>query len=51
MKTFEELGEIVNSHGMENTMQSYLDTSLIHRILANKKSDLMKNRQLKEECK
>ena len=50
-KTFRELGEIVNSHGMENTMQSYLDTSLIHRILANKKSDLMEKRQLKEECK
>lgn len=50
-KTFKELGEIVNSHGMENTIQSYLDTSLMHRILANKKSDLMKEGKLKEECK
>lgn len=50
-KTFREIGEIVNAHGMENTLQSYLDTSLIHRILANKKSDLMKEGKLKEECK
>lgn len=49
-KTFKELGEIVNAHGMENTFQSYVDSALLHRILANKKSDLMKSGHLKEEC-
>lgn len=49
-KSFRELGEIVNAHNMENSMQNYVDASLMHRILANKKSDLMKDGKLKEYC-
>lgn len=49
-KTFKELGEIVNSHNMENTLQTYIDGAIMHRILANKKSDLMANGTLTEYC-
>lgn len=49
-KTFRELGEIVNAHNMENTFQSYMDEAIMHRVLANKKEDLMKNGTLREEC-
>lgn len=49
-KTFRELGEIVNSHNMENSLQEYMDLALMHRILANKKEDLMKNGTLREDC-
>lgn len=49
-KTFRELGEIVNAHNMENSLQNYMDQALMHRILANKKEDLMKNGTLIEEC-
>lgn len=49
-KTFRELGEIVNAHNMENNLQSYIDGAVMHRILANKKSDLMSNGTLIEEC-
>lgn len=49
-KTFRELGEIVNAHNMENVFQDYIDGALMHRILANKKEDLMKNGTLREEC-
>lgn len=48
--TFRELGAVVNAHNMENTIQSYVDGAVMHRILANKKSDLMKSGNLIEEC-
>lgn len=47
MKT---LAKLVNSSMMQNTFQTSLSDSMLSRIMSNKKSELMKNGLLKEEC-
>lgn len=49
-KSLPEIAEIVNSNIFENISRATLTQSNIHRILNNKKSDLLKNNELIEEC-
>lgn len=47
--TLVELGRAVNAHSME-TVQDFIDSSIVHRLLANKRSELMEQGKLKETC-
>jgi ATP-dependent phosphoenolpyruvate carboxykinase len=46
-----EIAQLVNSNVFDNTSKTILSNSAMHRILNNKKSDLIKSNQLKEFCK
>lgn len=48
--SFPEIAELVNSNVFENLSRGTLNNSHIHRILNNRKSDLMNKNELKEEC-
>lgn len=45
-----EIAELVNSDIFDNGSRGSLNDSQIHRILNNRKSDLINNNELKEEC-
>lgn len=45
-----KIAELVNSDVFTNSSRTTLDDSSIHRILNNRKSDLMNNNELIEEC-
>jgi hypothetical protein len=44
------IAEIVNSGAFNNVSRSILQDSHMHRMLNNRKSDLMNNNELKEHC-
>lgn len=46
-----EIAQLVNSNVFDNISKTILSNSAMHRILNNKKSDLIKSNQLKEFCK
>ena len=45
-----ELATIVNSSTMVNTRHGFLEDSMIHRVMANVKQELLENGDLKEVC-
>lgn len=45
-----EIAELVNSGVFDNQSRGSLNDGQIHRILNNRKSDLINNNELKEEC-
>lgn len=47
MKT---IAKLVNSASMNSNYQGYLDNATLHRMLSNKKSELLEKGLLKEEC-
>ena len=46
-----KMAEMVNSDVFDNISRGTLDEGHIHRILNNRKSDLMNNNELTEDCK
>ena len=44
------VAEIVNSASMTNNFRGSMNEATLHRLLANKKSELIKEGELKEEC-
>ena len=44
------IGKLVNSSSMVNESLGFMDSAMLHRILGNVKSELMKSGELKEEC-
>jgi hypothetical protein len=48
--SFPDIAESLNSPMFENVSRGTLSDSHIHRVLNNRKSDLMNNNELKEEC-
>lgn len=51
-KSFKELAQVVNSTALNNQFKGFINVegSSLHRRLNNIKSDLFKNKQLKEHC-
>jgi len=45
-----DLADTVNSAMLESNFYGSLDDASLHRLLANTKSDLMKNGDLREDC-
>jgi hypothetical protein len=45
-----KMAELVNSDVFDNISRGTLDSGHIHRILNNRKSDLMNNNELIENC-
>ena len=45
-----DIAELVNSGIFDNVSKGSLDQSHIHRILNNRKSDLMNKNELTEQC-
>lgn len=45
-----DMAKIVNSYSFHNVSRSVLDDAQMHRMLNNKKAELIKNNELKEEC-
>lgn len=48
--SLKSVAEIVNSAAMTNNFRGSMDAATLHRLLANKKSELIKEGELKEEC-
>jgi hypothetical protein len=48
--SFTKIAELVNSDMFDNKSRGTLDDGHIHRILNNRKSDLMNNNELIEDC-
>jgi hypothetical protein len=48
--SFTEMAELINSTAFNNVSRGSLDNSAMHRILNNRKSDLINNNELKEIC-
>ena len=48
--SFPDIAELVNSSAFDNVSRGTLNEGQIHRILNNRKSDLIHNNELKEEC-
>lgn len=48
--TLRNLAKMLNSAAMNNSFQGTMDDATIHRVLANVKSDLLKQGKLEEYC-
>jgi hypothetical protein len=48
--SFKQLADVVNSELIHGDNLGSLDDASLHRMLSNKKSELMKNGDLREDC-